>query len=77
MVGWVRCPRCSSRSTARVVYGEISGSVKELAEAGYVHLGARGATAGGGRPDRFCINCGNQWETAHSMVARTYGIPSF
>lgn len=77
MVRWVRCPHCSSRSTARVVYGEVTAPLKELSEAGYIHLGARGAEVGGGRPDRFCIDCGNQWETARSIVARTYGIPSF
>ncbi|MDP9457650.1 MAG: hypothetical protein CYG60_09770 [Actinobacteria bacterium] len=77
MIGWVRCPRCSSRSTAKVVYGDASPSVRELAEAGYVHLGGNRGTTGGGRPDRFCNDCANEWETASSMVRRTFGIPSF
>ena len=69
MVRWIKCPRCSSRNTVKIVYDDVSASLEKSAEMGLVRLGE--GKESWEKPDRFCNDCANEWRTAWRTVMPT------
>ncbi len=71
LVRWLRikCPRCSSRNTVKIVYNDVSPALKKSAEMGLVRLSE--VKESWVTPDRFCNDCANEWRRAWRTVMPT------
>lgn len=63
----VKCPKCKSEHTARILYGMPTYEAFELAERGELILG--GCEIWPGQPDYGCLDCKFQWSKGSLPVS--------
>lgn len=64
-INYKRCPKCGSKNTIKILYGEPTQEIFQQAEADEIKLGGCCIIEGG--PEYFCKECENEWNKAQAV----------